>query len=64
MDTTVNVLTCSFGTLLAGATLSFNIYITTNRNLGLITDNATVSTSTADPDLTNNADSVSVFIPP
>ncbi len=64
VDTTVNVLTCSFGTLLAGATLSFNIYITTNRNLGLITDNATVSTSTADPDLTNNADSVSVFIPP
>ncbi len=64
VDATVNVLTCSFGTLLSGATISFNIYITTTRNLSLITNNASVSTSTADPDLANNAAAVSVFIPP
>jgi uncharacterized repeat protein (TIGR01451 family) len=64
VDTTVNVLTCSFGTLAAGATISFHIYITTTRNLDIITDHATVSTTTFDPVAANNAAAVSVFIPP
>jgi uncharacterized repeat protein (TIGR01451 family) len=64
VDLAVNVLTCNLGTVLAGTTVSFHIYITTTRNLGLITDTATVSTSTFDPDVSNNAAAVSAFIPP
>ncbi len=64
VDTSTNVLTCGLGTLLAGATVSFHIYVTTTRNLDKITNTATVSTTTSDPDLTNNAAAVSVFIPP
>lgn len=64
VDLGVNVLTCDLGTILAGTTVSFHVYITTTRNLNIITNSVTVSTSTFDPDLTNNAAAVSVFIPP
>ncbi|TLZ53302.1 MAG: DUF11 domain-containing protein [Methanobacteriota archaeon] len=64
VDLTVNVLTCDLATIAAGTTVSFHIYISTTRNLDIITDTATVGTSTFDPDLTNNAAAVSIFIPP
>jgi uncharacterized repeat protein (TIGR01451 family) len=53
---------CDFGTLAAGASVSFDIHIQTKGNLGTITNTATVSSTTTDPDLSNNTASKDMLV--
>jgi len=61
-DADTNVLTCPLGIIAAGATMSFEVHIDVKGSLGLITNVVTVSTTTFDPNLANNATSKDVLI--
>jgi uncharacterized repeat protein (TIGR01451 family) len=62
LDADTNVLTCPQGMLAAGATVSFEVHIDVKGELGLITNDVTVSTTTFDPNLANNAASKDVLV--
>jgi uncharacterized repeat protein (TIGR01451 family) len=53
-DKPTHTVSCDFGTLSAGATISFDIHIQTKGRLDVITNVVVVSTSTTDPDTSNN----------
>ncbi|OGS50949.1 MAG: hypothetical protein A3K65_03810 [Euryarchaeota archaeon RBG_16_68_12] len=57
-----NVLTCAFGTIKAGGSATFEVFIETSGRLGVITYFASVSSSSFDPDLTTNAAAKSVVV--
>ncbi len=61
-DASTNVLTCPLGVLAAGATVSFEVHIDVKGSLGIITNDVTVSTTTFDPDLSNNAASKDALV--
>jgi uncharacterized repeat protein (TIGR01451 family) len=56
------LVTCSLGTIAAGASKSFQIFIVAKGNRGLIDNTAEVTTSAVDPDLTNNSDTKTVRV--
>lgn len=56
------VATCSVGTIAAGTSASFNIHIKVKGNAGQISNTADVSSSTTDPDLANNTDTLENLI--
>jgi uncharacterized repeat protein (TIGR01451 family) len=56
------ILTCSMGTLAVGESKSFNINMVVKGNRGLVTNTATVQSSTTDPNAGNNTVSYSVTI--
>ncbi len=56
------LVTCSLGTIAAGASKSFQIFIIAKGNRGLINNTANVTTSTVDPDLSNNSDTKTVRV--
>jgi uncharacterized repeat protein (TIGR01451 family) len=51
-----HIVTCDVGTLAAGDSVAFDIRIQVDGSRGLLTNVATVSSSTTDPDLANNVD--------
>jgi uncharacterized repeat protein (TIGR01451 family) len=55
-------LTCPHGTLAAGASYSFNVYVTIKGSKGAVFNTASVSSATADPDLSNNSSTEVVLI--
>jgi len=57
-----NDLTCSLGTIAAGSAVSFEITVEVKGNLGMITNTATVSSSTTDPVGANNTASKTVLV--
>jgi uncharacterized repeat protein (TIGR01451 family) len=61
-DESTNVLTCDFGTLAAGDVWTFDVHIQTKGNLGEITNTAEASTSTLDPDGTNDVDTADILV--
>ena len=54
--------TCDFGTLISGHTVSVDIYVKTKGSLGLITNIATVTTTSSDPNPANNTDTKIVLV--
>lgn len=61
-DAAAHTVTCTAENVPAGATVSFVIEAQANGSLRLITNTATVSTSTSDPVLENNTDSVDIVV--
>lgn len=57
-----HTVTCDVGTLAAGATFAVQITIAVKGNVGTITNEADVTTTTTDPDLTNNHVSYDVTV--
>ena len=61
-DEASHTVTCNFGTLSNGDSISVDIYVKTKGNLGLITNVATVTTTSFDPDLSDNTDTKIVLV--
>jgi hypothetical protein len=61
-DSSTNVLTCPFGTLAAGDSMTFDVHIHTKGNLGVITNTAEVFSSTTDPDSSSNVTTTDVNV--
>jgi uncharacterized repeat protein (TIGR01451 family) len=61
-DEVAHQLTCSVGTLAAGSSWSAEVHMKTKGKLGLITNTATVSSTTADPNGSNNTDTKDVIV--
>jgi uncharacterized repeat protein (TIGR01451 family) len=55
-------LTCNLGDMPVGASKSFNVYLLVKGNRGNITNNVSVTSSTTDPNLANNAASKTVSV--
>ncbi len=55
-------LTCNLGSLSAGGTTSFNVYVTVRGSKGEIVNTASVASSTFDPTLSNNSSTRVVLI--
>jgi hypothetical protein len=53
-DESTHKVTCNFGTLPAGATISVQTFVDPKGNLGVITNTANVSTTTTDPNSSND----------
>ena len=53
-EQTAHQLTCDFGKVKAGETVSIKIYVKIKGSVGVISNYADVTTSSSDPDLTNN----------
>lgn len=56
------VLTCNLGTIVAGASRTFNVYETVKGSKGQIANNVTVASATTDPVATNNSSTRTVLI--
>jgi hypothetical protein len=54
--------TCDLGTIPAGTSKAFNIHIKVKGNAGVISNTADVVSSTSDPDLVNNSDTLENLI--
>jgi hypothetical protein len=56
------VLTYNLGTIAAGTSKSFNVYVTVKGNKGQVSDTASVTSSTFDPVSANNSSTRVVLI--
>jgi hypothetical protein len=55
-----HTVTCSTATLPAGTSVTYEIQVQVKGSVGTITNTATATTSTFDPNLENNSDTVNV----
>jgi uncharacterized repeat protein (TIGR01451 family) len=62
LDASINVLTCPFGTLPSGEQIDFEIHISTKGRVDVITNTMEVSSSTTDPDTSNNISTKDVIV--
>lgn len=61
-DESAHTVTCDAGPLPAGETVTFVIEVQANGSVGTITNSATLTTQTDDPDLSNNTDSATIVV--
>jgi M6 family metalloprotease-like protein/uncharacterized repeat protein (TIGR01451 family) len=61
-DEPSHTVTCDFGTLANQESVSVDIHVKSKGSLGWITNSATVTTLTIDPDLSNNTDTIVVRV--
>lgn len=56
------VLTCALGNMTAGSVKSFNVHVRVKGSAGQISNTASVSSSTFDPDVSNNSSTRVVLV--